>query len=129
MNIPKYQTSNLSPEEAKRIYRDLFNKIVTEKIYLDPLLSLKSLADDLGTNTKYLSQVVNSELDQNFQALINTYRIQEFKRRLLNGDAKRYTYFGLARECGFLTRSTFYRAFQTHAGLTPKQFYKATIAA
>ena len=119
----KYLTSNLTTAEAQRIYQDLLILFEVEKVYLEKDLCLKSVADRLVTNTRYLSQVVNTQTSDNFQVFINRYRIREFQFRLLNGQAQLLTYYGLARECGFNNRSTFYRSFKEVTGQTPKDYY------
>lgn len=126
--ILKYISSNLSDPEAIRIYRDLQHLFDAEKAYLEKDISLKSVADKLQTNTKYLSQVVNTRTSNNFQVFVNRYRIQEFQQRLLSGDARLLTFYGLARDCGFNNRSTFYRSFKDFTGRTPKGFYSLHLA-
>ena len=127
--VVKYQSSKLSPTLATTIYYNFRILFDQEKIYRQQNICLKSIADQLQTNTLYLSQVVNESTGMNFQKLVNQYRIQEFQKRLLNGDAKQYTYFGLARDCGFNNRSTFYRAFKECTGMTPKIYLLNKMAA
>ncbi len=124
MNTPiKYLSSNLTEPEAQRIYQDLQLLFDEDKVYLQKDICLKSIADQLNTNTKYLSQVVNTRTHNNFQVYVNRYRIREFQERLLNGEARMLTFYGLARECGFNNRSTFYRSFKDVTGQTPKGYY------
>jgi len=119
----RYLTSNLTKEKTLEIKNQLMICFNQDKIYLDRSLSLRTLAEHLGTNTKYLSQVINETTTKNFQTFINEYRIQEFQKKLLNGDAQQYTFFGLAYDCGFANRSTFYRAFKIFTGQTPREYY------
>ncbi|MCB0635818.1 MAG: PAS domain-containing protein, partial [Lewinella sp.] len=55
----KYQSSSLRGLEELRLYGRLKILLEEEQPFLAPELSLKTLADRLDTNTKYLSQVVN----------------------------------------------------------------------
>ena len=48
-----------------------------EEIYIDNGLTLVTLADKLGTNTSYLSAIINSHFNCNFRTLINKYRIEK----------------------------------------------------
>ena len=125
----KYLTSNLTPTEAERIYKDLLSLFENDKVYLEKDLCLKSAADRLNTNTKYLSQVINTRTNDNFQVFINHFRIREFQSRLLSGDARLFTYYGLAQEYGFNNRSTFYRSFKEVTGQTPKAYFSHQAAA
>ena len=125
----KYLSSNLTKSEANRIYQDLLLLFENEKIYQEKDLCLKSVADRLATNTKYLSQVINTRTKDNFQVFLNHFRIQEFQVRLLNGEARLFTLYGLAQECGFNNRSTFYRSFKEVTGQTPKEYFSLRSAA
>ena len=125
----RYLTSNLTKENALEIKTQLMICFNQDKIYLDRSLSLRTLAEHLGTNTKYLSQVINQTADKNFQSFIHEYRIEEFQKRLLNGEAQQYTFYGVAYDCGFANRSTFYRAFKIITGQTPKEYYHGNRAA
>ena len=125
----KYLSSNLTKTEANRIYQDLLLLFKNDKIYQEKDLCLKSVADRLATNTKYLSQVINTRTKDNFQVFLNHFRIQEFQVRLLNGDARLFTLYGLAQECGFNNRSTFYRSFKEVTGQTPKEYFSLRSAA
>ena len=125
----KYLSSNLTKTEANRIYQDLLVLFENDKVYQEKELCLKAVADRLGTNTKYLSQVVNTRTNDNFQVFLNHFRIREFQTRLLNGEARMLTFYGLAQECGFNNRSTFYRAFKEVTGQTPKSYFNLQMAA
>lgn len=76
--------------DKKAVYRTLINPIVmdeleknimdviyTKRKYLDKEYSAKQLAMDLGTNTRYISAVVNVRFGMNYTSLVNKYRIEE----------------------------------------------------
>ena len=48
----------------------------------DPDFSLQKLAEAVGSNTKYVSQVINEYYNKNFKTLLNEYRLREATRRL-----------------------------------------------
>lgn len=127
-NIPllqineKYRSSSLKGIDELKLYSRIRATIEMEELYLDPSLSLKTLADKLDTNTKYLSQVVNHCSGHNFQQFINTYRIERVKYRLVEGAHEYLTLFGVAQQCGFKNKSTFYKVFKDITGLTPKDY-------
>lgn len=118
----KYQSSSLRGLEEMRLYGRLKHLLEEEELFLDPNLSLKSLADRLDTNTKYLSQVVNHCSGQNFQQFINAYRVAEVKSKLEANEHEHLTLYGLAQQCGFKNKSTFYKVFKDQTGHTPKTF-------
>jgi PAS domain S-box-containing protein len=118
----KYRSSSLKGIDEVRLYARIRAELELEELYLDPNLSLKSLADKLETNTKYLSQVVNHCSGHNFQQFINTYRIERVKYLLMEDSLSNLTLFGIAQQCGFKNKSTFYKVFKEITGLTPKEY-------
>lgn len=82
------------------------------------------MADQLGTNTKYLSQVVNHQTGYNFQYFLNIYRIEEVKAKITDAQYSNLTFFGIAFQCGFKNKSTFFKVFRDIVGVTPKEYVK-----
>ncbi len=121
---PRYRKSSLSNIKALDIYSRLILLFENEKIYLNPELKLKELANMLGTNTRYLSQVVNRETGENVIYFINRYRIQEAKKKILDSELSHLTTYGIAQLCGFRNKSTFYKVFREFEGLTPKAYIR-----
>lgn len=120
----KYHSSSLRGIDELQLYLALEKLLGEEKLYLDPDLSLRQLADRLATNTKYLSQVVNHLASCNFQQYLNTFRIKEVQKKILSKDFDNLTLFGIALQCGFKNKSTFYKVFKEIAGVTPKEYIK-----
>lgn len=120
----KYSTSSLKGVEELKLYFRLKSLIDSDKIYLDPGLTLKSVADQLSTNTKYLSQVVNHHAGTHFQNFINAYRIEDVKEKLAKEEFRHLTLYGIALQCGFKNKSTFYKVFKEICGITPRDYLK-----
>ena len=95
-----------------------------EKPYLTPNLSLRDLAQQMGTSDKNLSMVINNQLKVTFYDLINAYRVREAKSRLLTSDLEKYTITGIGKMCGFSSKSSFYRVFKNETGITPLNYIK-----
>lgn len=131
-NIPilqadnKYSSSSLKGIDELKLYSRIRAILENERLYLDANLSLRTLADRLDTNTKYLSQVVNHCSGHNFQQFVNTYRIQSVKARLAEGAHNALTLFGVAQQCGFKNKSTFYKVFKDVTNLTPREYLEQT---
>jgi len=125
MNLSeKYRSSSLRSIDEIKLYDQLKKRLETDKLYLDAELSLKVVADLLNTNTKYLSQVVNHQAGLNFQQFINVYRVEEAKRKIVNDSLSNLTLYGIALQCGFKNKSTFYKVFKETTGVTPKDFVR-----
>lgn len=95
-----------------------------EAPYLDPDLSLRSLADQLAMHPNQLSWLLNECLGKNFNQFVNNYRIEAFKRLALDPANAHLTVLGLAYESGFNSKTVFNTYFKKETGLTPKQFLK-----
>ena len=108
MNLEeRYRTSSLRGEDGAALFYRLKKLILEEELFLDAKLSLKTLADRLNTNTKYLSQVVNFHSGQNLQVFINEFRINEAKEKMVDRTFANLTLYGVAMKCGFKNKSTF----------------------
>lgn len=129
-NIPflrleeKYSSSSLKGVEEVKLFFRVKSLMEKEKLYIDPNLTLKDVADHMHTNTKYLSQVVNHHAGCNFQQFINTFRVNEVKSKLTGEEFQNLTLFGIALQCGFKNKSTFYKVFREITGHTPKDFIR-----
>jgi len=119
---PKYEYSSLSKRDIARHKDNLINYLEQEKPYADPDLQLQNLADHLGIPSYQLSQIINTELQQNFYELINSLRIAEAKQKLIDPTNQHITILAIAYDVGFNSKSTFNTAFKKHAKMTPTQF-------
>lgn len=120
----KYRTSSLRGHESIALYHQLERLFEREKPYLNHKVNLRELADRLDTNTKYLSQVVNFHGKSNLQQFINRYRVEEAKRKMLSQDYEELTLYGIAMQCGFKNKSTFYKVFKQMTDTTPMNFIR-----
>ncbi|MCG7533620.1 helix-turn-helix transcriptional regulator [Pseudoalteromonas sp. OOF1S-7] len=121
----KYQHSALSDEQSKRIAQKIHRAVVTEQLYLVPDLTLYRLAESIGVSANYVSQTLNQTLGQSFFDYINKARIDAAIKLLIADDK---TVLDIAMAVGFNARSSFYKAFKTHTGMTPGE-YKRTARA
>jgi AraC-like DNA-binding protein len=123
-NGSKYEKSSLTPVQSKSYLDNLLNMMDTEKPYLDSELKINELADKLGITMHHLSQVINAELEQNYNDFINTYRIQEAQRLLLTPQYQDAKILSIAFDVGFNNKATFNAAFKKITGVSPSIFRK-----
>jgi AraC-like DNA-binding protein len=95
-----------------------------EALFKDPELTLTGLAQQVNLASAVVSQLLNSGRGQSFSDVVNGYRLEEVKRRLLTPDASRLTLLALALEAGFNSKATFNRVFKEKVGITPKEYQK-----
>jgi AraC-like DNA-binding protein len=109
-------------KEANTV-RDLLDYFENEKPYLNNILSLKELADELGIPVNQLSHIINERIGKNFFDFVNTYRVEEFKSRASHPDFQNYTLISIAYDSGFNSKATFNRVFKKYTGQTPSNYY------
>jgi adenylate cyclase len=106
-------------------YRNhLLQYMTKEAPYLNPELSLRSLASLIGMQANHLSWLLNESLGKNFNEFINHYRIETFKNLAKNPNNANITVIGLAYDSGFNSKTVFNTYFKKETGLTPKEFLK-----
>ena len=123
-SVNKYAKSSLPESYKDNILRQLNQSMEVDKLFLNPDLSLKSLAAELNVSTHHLSQVLNEKLQKRFYDYLNTYRIAEAKRLLTHPEFQDYKLQEIARQAGFKSKSAFNNSFKKQTGMTPSDFRK-----
>lgn len=120
----KYLKSALSSEKLTVIHDKLIRAMDEQKLFLNPELTIGQLAEAIAVHPNHLSQVINSMADKTFYDFINTWRINEFKKLAAQPQNQKYTLLALAFECGFNSKTSFYRNFKNVTGQSPTQYLK-----
>lgn len=118
----KATLSRLKENESSRIQEELNSQMRDFKLYLDPDLSLSKLANLICTSDKNLSHFLNQHLETSFYDYLNKSRIEEFLQKVNTEKYHNYTLTGVALECGFKSKSNFYRAFKKEKQMSPKEY-------
>ncbi|HOP03010.1 MAG TPA: AraC family transcriptional regulator [Tenuifilaceae bacterium] len=113
-------------EEKTSIDIDIESFMQTNKTFLQAELTLYQLADNLKIPAHVLSRTLNSKYKTSFFDFVNNLRINEFKEKVRNKEHLKYSILYLAYDCGFNSKSSFYRFFKRVEGVTPSQFIKNT---
>ena len=119
---PKPIGSELAEETISQVTQLLTNAMTTERLFLDPELTVEKVGQHTGLPPKTISAVLNQHLRKNFNSFINEYRVEEIKLRLPNPAYEHLTLTGIAFECGFNSQATFQRAFKQQTGMSPGEF-------
>jgi AraC-like DNA-binding protein len=93
--------------------------------YLNPELTLSSLATSLAIHPNRLSKIINEGIGKSFSDFINEYRTKAVVVRLKNPTYNHITLLGISFECGFNSKTTFNRVFKEVMGVTPFAYKKS----
>lgn len=120
----KYEKSGLTKENARK-YLDQLQKLMEEKKpFLNSNLTLNQLAKMLTISPHNLSEVINTQLNQNFFDFVNQYRIEKVKGDLANAEKQNLTLLAIGLDAGFNSKSSFNAIFKKYTGKTPSEFQK-----
>lgn len=114
--------SMISPQLMDEMKEKILNIIVMQKRYKDKNYSAKKLAEDLKTNTRYISAVVNVRFHMNYTSFVNKFRIEEAMAILVD---KRYMNLNMEEVSdmvGFSNRQSFYASFYKLMKMTPREY-------
>ena len=114
--------SLVNPKLMDELQDKIQKVLITDKMYRDRDYSAKRLAEDLGTNTRYISAVVNVRFHMSYTSLVNKYRIEEAMSILID---RRYLHLNMSEISelvGFNNRQSFYAAFFRLNGITPRDY-------
>ena len=118
----------LSPKET--LLEEKLQQIMgDEKAYLEPELSIASLADRVGAPEHQLRVLINKSMGhRNFRAFLNQYRLEAAKTALSDPDKAALPILTIAMDSGFASLSSFNRAFKLDADETPTTFRERALA-
>ena len=112
----------VSPKVMDELKEKILNIILIQKKYKDKNYSAAKLAEDLGTNTRYISAVVNVRFHMNYTSLVNKYRIEEAMALLVDRRYKDLNMEDISDMVGFSNRQSFYASFYKINGCTPRAY-------
>lgn len=114
--------SLVSPKLMDELKEKILKIILIEKRYKDKDYSAKKLAEDLGTNTRYISAVVNVKFHMNYTSFVNKYRIEEAMTLLCDRRYQDLNMEDISDMVGFANRQSFYASFYKFNGITPRDY-------
>ena len=127
MRAPLYR-SLLNPEMVENMYQEIMAKFIVEKKYRDADYNAQKLADELNTNTRYISAVINLRYQDNYSQMVNEFRIKDAMYLLKDKHSQKMTMEEIALTVGFSNRQSFYAAFYKRLGITPREYRQENMA-
>lgn len=115
---------NIKSKEIEKY--DLIQKLTfhmeNNKAFLNPELSLESLANELYVHPRFLSQLINDTFQKSFKGYILDYRIKESMNLLKDINNRKLTIQEIFYKAGFNSKSSFNNQFKLYTNLTPLEF-------
>ena len=119
----KYKKLLFKDQELKKYKTRLIDLMEQKDLYLDPELTLRSLAEYMNLPANHMSQLLNKGFNQNFTEYVNTFRLEHFKKLLQTTDSHHLTVLALAYDSGFNSKTVFNTFFKNKEGITPKAYW------
>ena len=125
--IAKYKNTKLAEPDKSEYLRKLNSYMQTHKPFLNPEITLESLANDISVNPRILSQLINETFKKNFKSFILEYRIRESMRILADSKHRNLTILEILYQVGFNSKSAFNNQFKLFTKLTPIEYRSKAI--
>jgi AraC-like DNA-binding protein len=123
--IVTQQLEVIPVDSRKKILRKMLILFEEEKIYLNSQLNIMDIVQAVGTNRTYISSIINQQYSQNFCSFVNSYRIEELEKVLLENPD--YTNEILADCCGFGSLNSMKRSVYFKTGMSLPEWKKQII--
>ncbi|WP_373055465.1 helix-turn-helix domain-containing protein [Zunongwangia sp. H14] len=116
---------NSVPEDIRIDILAKLEKFEKSERFLDKDLDMATLAQELETNTSYLSVIINNYKNKSFPNYLKDLRIAKAIVMLDNDPILlKFNYQGLAETFGFKTGESFSKAFYKNTGIYPSRYIK-----
>lgn len=118
---PSY-LDHFSTDRADRIYVKVLNLLQVKKLYREPGITARKVADMIDEDFRAISAALAIESGENFLALLARLRVREACRLLRDPKFSKWSAEVIGLRSGFASRQAFYLAFKRIMGMTPKQY-------
>jgi AraC-like DNA-binding protein len=117
----------LSDEDLAAFMQRLTLLMEEKRPYLEQDLNLLKLSEMLAVTPHQLSYVINTGFNENFFQYINKFRVEKARQLLCNHENDNLSFYGIAFESGFNSKTSFYNTFKKITGQTPSEFRKTCL--
>jgi AraC-like DNA-binding protein len=108
-------------KEKQVEYRKAIDYFIQTLAYLDSDLNKESFCQQVGIPVHQVGAFLKDEFDKGLNGFINQLRLS-YAAKQLRSEELVYTISDLAFVCGFNSRASFYRNFQSEFGCSPHQY-------
>lgn len=115
--------SSTKLNEYSRKIVPLIELWVASEHYIRPTLTIREVAQEMGTNYNYLSTYINNELNMTFTTWLNTLRVEKSKEYLCSAEKISIEECGI--KVGIPEIYNYSRWFKVVTGMSPASFRKS----
>lgn len=119
---PAAYSKKINPKTIKRLKTRITDIMLKKKKYKDNGYTVKQLAADLDTNTRYISSALKIGYNMNYTSFVNMCRVKDAAALLADRRYRRLKMEDVSDMAGFSNRQSFYAAFYKFTGATPRQY-------
>ncbi len=124
INSKKTQT-NIPEDVVNEVLEKLILFENNPKSFTNNKITLALLATQFGTNTNYLSKIINQQKGSNFTTYLNKLRVNYTLILLQENEIiRKYNIAAIAKEVGFNSSESFSKAFFRETQLNPSYYIK-----
>ncbi|SHE30556.1 ligand-binding sensor domain-containing protein [Mariniphaga anaerophila] len=123
-SLPRFKLDPHLDPRTKKDLQLLIESMERERLFLDKRLTKIQLAAHLKISLAQLSKLLKEQLDVGFNDFVNYYRVEAVKEMMSDPKNKDFTLLSIAEDCGFNSKTSFYRIFKNFMGLTPAEYFE-----
>lgn len=124
-NTMKSVAPLLNEDDERQLLNKINNVLDDINVISNPDFSLQMLADAVGSNTSYVSRIINTTYQKNFKSLLNERRIREACHKLRDKERYHiYTIQAIYEEVAYKNSASFIRSFKKVYGMTPSVYQR-----
>ncbi len=115
----------ISNELRVQILHGIIKVMEKEEEICNNEFNITRLATLIGSNTRYVSQVINDEYGMNFRSLLNECRVKVAMKRISDiENYGLYTIKAISESVGYKSQANFIRVFTQYTGIKPSMYQK-----
>ncbi len=122
--MPAYR-SKIKSERSDELYVKVLSCLTAAKRYRDPAYTAARIAEELGTDKRYISAAIANCTGSNFNTLVNGFRLRDVRKMFASPRFSHMTTEEIGLLAGFSSRQAFYIAFAKAYDKTPLQYRKS----
>lgn len=110
-------------DKNRETFEHIVSVITGEKLYTNTELTIDDIAARFGETRNTVSRLINTYAGVNFRTLINRYRVNLLKE-YLDDTSCMLSILELSHKCGFNSKTSLNRIFQSIENVTPREYRK-----